>query len=125
MERSKSLISPDEPIRWVKLGGGSLRLGKRIIKPNETFTAKLSEIPVAFRDRIKAVDGGFIPIGKEAEKVVAPPPPIEAVKTEYTVEPKPGAPMWFNVVGPDGKVLNEKGLKKEAAEALVRSIMEK
>lgn len=43
-------------IRYQKLGGGSLRMLNRIIKPNQIFSAYPEEIPEAFNRWIKPLD---------------------------------------------------------------------
>lgn len=110
MERTKKITKTEEVeveegvIMWKKVGGGSLRIKGRIIKPNETFKAHPSEISAAFRDSI-------IPL-EELPKAK----PIVAQKEEFTVERKSG--QYYNVVNSKGKVMNEKGLLKEDAEKL-------
>lgn len=109
-------ISTPEKIRWQKIGGGSLRLTidgkKHIIKPNEKFKAGLNEVPQAFRDRIIPLDD--LP-GK------APAPVITGVETVYVLKQR-GKGGWYDVVDLNGKVLNEKALKKEVAEKLVQDL---
>lgn len=43
-------------IRFKKIGGGSLRWGKRIIKPGEVFTADPKSIPATFRNVLIPLD---------------------------------------------------------------------
>ena len=44
------------PLVWRKIGKGSFHLNNRIIKPGETFTAYLSEIPEGVRDVVIPLD---------------------------------------------------------------------
>lgn len=55
MERTKQ-PAKDKRIRWKKIGGGSLVIGKRIIKPNQEFRARPDEIPKGFLDCIKPLE---------------------------------------------------------------------
>jgi len=108
MERTKKVEKvetlEDGRIRWKKVGGGSLHLKNRIIKPGQVFLAYPHEIPEAFRDNIIAIDK--LPEEK----------PVIGVKATFTIEKKVG--QYYNVVNSSGKVMNEKGLKIEEAEKL-------
>lgn len=100
-------------IWWRKTGGGSFRgLKGRIIKPNEKFQAYEHEIPKSFRDVI-------IPLQSLPSK--APVAPIKVIEPVYAIE-KRGSSGWYNVVDAQGKALNEKALKKEVAEKLVKDL---
>jgi hypothetical protein len=124
MERTKNTPT----LRWKKVGGGSFHAvigGKqRIIKPGEIFEAKLEEIPEGFRDLIAPVNEG-------AKKVMAtgttkedtgPVPEVEIKPAVYDLVHKGGS--WYNVVDSDGKVMNEKALRKGDAEALIENLMQ-
>jgi len=50
------LLKEAEPLRWKKVGGGSLRILGMIIKPNQVFTAKLDDIPEGFRNVVVCLD---------------------------------------------------------------------
>jgi hypothetical protein len=116
MERVKkvSVEETEEPIlRWTKIGGGSLWINGHIIKPGQTFNAKQSEIPTAFADQVVCAD--TIP-PKPAN------PPVPGKKATYTLAPKGNSTTLYNVVNEAGKVLNEKGLTKEKAEALIQDL---
>jgi hypothetical protein len=119
MERVKE--DHDGKIQFQKLGGGSWRLGKRIIKPGEKFFAFPEEIPNSMKDIIVPTSG-TIEWTKESKPVV---PVYPITKVSYTIEPSVNAVqrgksnLWWNVVDKDGNILNEKALKKEDAEALV------
>ena len=121
-----------QKIHWHNTGGSSSRLkldGKdRIIKPNEKFYAFDWEVPQAFRDILKPIDGTVLP-AKEGGKV---PEQFKGKKPEFTVkqqesgitiEPKGKSKTWFNVVK-DGEVLNPKAKSKTDAESL-KSDLEK
>jgi len=114
MERSKEVF----PL-WKNTGRGTFRLryrekgGRRIIKPNETFRAAPWDIPQAFRDIITPLEPDME--AKEAKKIQETKPP------EFIIENK-GAAGWYNVVSAEGKVINENGLRKDAAETLKRQL---
>lgn len=114
MKRSKE----NGTVRWVKTGGGSFTafIGgrKRIIKQNQQFTAKLEDIPEAFRDTVVPVDGAELKVAEAAEE------PVNVVKLEYTISPRGG--NWFDVLDSNGKQVNEKSLRKDAAEELISSL---
>jgi len=119
MERTikpgKGIILPTEISseilpRWKKIGGGSLRIGSKIIKPGEIFRMQKELIPTQFRDVIIPVDG----VVEEVKKDIAPSPVVYTLK-----EVKRGL---FNIVNPAGKVLNEKPLEKEVADKLIEDL---
>lgn len=122
MERNKDVSKIEETrIRWKKVGGGSFRFNRRIIKPGEIFLANVDDIPKGFRDQI-------IPLDTIKEKSTTP---IIAVKSVYEVQPRGKSKSLFDVVTPIGKdaegepiykVLNEKALTKELAEKLVNDL---
>ena len=117
MERTEN-VEQSKP-RWKKLGGGSLRIGKQIIKPGQIFSAYPEEISPAFRNMVQPLTGN----AQFTEKAVAPEPtPINVVKPVYTIQPKGKSIVWFDVVDEKGKILNEKSLKKEVAEKLVEDL---
>ena len=109
----------EKVITWKKVGGGSLRFNGQIIKPGQTFKARDSEISPTFRDVI-------IPL--EAIPGVAPDPGrpakvITADVVEYKLNAR-GTGGWYDVVDVNGKVLNEKALKKDVAEKLIKDLTE-
>ena len=116
MERVKD--DQEGKIQFQKLGGGSWRLGKRIIKPGEKFFAFPNEIPNSMKDIIVPTTGA-IDWGTKKEEVQ---PVYPITKVTYTVEPsvevvqRGKSNLWWNVVDKEGNVLNEKALKKEDAE---------
>ena len=83
----------------------------RIIKPGQKFTAYPHEIPEAFRDVVQALE--TLPEHK-------PPPPITGVKGVYVLKSRGSG--WYDVIDVNGKVLNEKALKKEVAEKLIEDL---
>jgi len=117
----KRTLDSNEPIRWIKTGGGSFRLfSGKIIKPGQRFTAPLTQIPKAFRDMVIPVDKEISMkdvTGSEAET------PIEQVrKSELKIIQR--SPGWFNVVNEQGKQLNENALRKDEAEELKKQLEE-
>lgn len=122
MERTKK-ADPDA-ILWKKIGGASVHLTimdrPKIVKPGETFYARVDEIPTAFRDMIVPVD----PLGSKVTVKEA----VEAVKIEeaeaksiYNLKHRGGG--WWDVVNEDGKRVNESAMKKPEAEELLNSLL--
>lgn len=113
MERIKEVSKvEDTRIRWKKVGGGSFRWNRRIIKSGEVFLANVEDIPKGFRDQI-------IPLDSIKEKVATP---IVAVKSVYEIKSRGKSKSLFDVVDGNGKVLNEKALSKEVADKLVKDL---
>jgi len=124
MERTKNILTPKEgEIHWKKVGGGSFRIGNRIIKPGQTFLAFPHEIPKAFRDVVIALDGGAI-FEEDKKKKKETVKPSDVKKPTFVVEKRKGSQWWdvFNVQKVEGKEvkkkINDKGLPKEKADAL-------
>lgn len=107
MERTNKA---DELIRYKKIGGGSLRMGGKIIKPNQVFTARPMDIPKAFSDVI-------IPLDKLPEEEE----PIEPVKEEFTLEAREYG-GYFDVINSAGVKMNEKALRRQAALDLITEL---
>jgi hypothetical protein len=94
-------------IKWKNTGGGKFRMRNgKIIPPGGVFFAASVDIPKAFRDTIK-------PMEPEPELTVTP------IKVTYSIERKGS---WYHVMDNNGKQVNEKGLKKEAAEAMLNAL---
>jgi len=120
MKRIKSETSRLK--RWKKIGGGSFILGRRYIKPNQKFTAYEEEIPTGFRDTVillgEVEDAVEVKTPKSKEAPVKPAVPDAPPKYEV----KQRSVGYYNVVDQDGKIVNEKALRKAAAEALVDTL---
>ncbi len=125
MQRKVKLVEMDNPdvqVRWKKIGGGSFRMGNKIIKPGQIFTATPNQIPKSFRDVVIALDKDVT--WEQPTKDVTPRK-IEVKTASYTIEPHGKSLFLFDVVrhvtNADGteetKVMNEKSLKKEIAES--------
>ena len=110
-------------VRYIKLGGGSLEVvinGKvRIIKPNQKFDARPEEIPENFRDVIVPLD----PSEKVAAEANKPAQKKAPSKLQYFVKKREKGVGYWDVVDKNGKVQNEKALRKAAAEELIASLM--
>ncbi len=50
--KAKTVLPVSELLKWRKVGGGSVRINGRIIKPNEVFLAMEDDLPHSFRDVI-------------------------------------------------------------------------
>ena len=94
----------------------------RFIKPGQIFMAYPSEIPKSFRDLVLALsgDGKWEQTKKEEE---SPPAPVKVTKPLYTIQPRGKSALWFDIVDAQGKVINEKGLKKEVAEKFIEDLL--
>jgi len=99
-------------IRWIKKGGGTFTLNNRIIKQGQRFDARLEDIPEAFRDVVVRLD-------REVKEVL-PVATAQPSKVEYFVKHKAGG--YYNVVDVDGKIQNEKAMKKDKAEDLIAAL---
>ena len=124
MERTIIAIE-EQPIKWIKLGGGSIRLPGQIIKPGQKFSAKPSDIPKGFRDVVKPLEPIPYVIPEPGAKKKTEPPVQQVKVTEaiYKVQPRANSKTWFDVVDAQGKKLNEKALTKEIAENLVTDLL--
>ena len=97
-------------VKFKKIGGGLFKYKGKYIAKGEVFEAKPSEISKAFSDVIIRVH----PSGEEEETF-----PKQIGK--YTIAEK--APGYYNVL--EGvEILNDKGLRIKAAEALVEELIE-
>ena len=105
----------DAPIRWRKTAkSGTFRMPGKIIKPGQTFTARPSQIPMAFRDTIKPLD----PLLKKEDKPVVS---STAYRMEFWSEEKDIA--FYNVVQvASGKAINDSPLPQPEAEKLMRDL---
>ena len=113
MERTRKATGV---LHWKKIGGGTLRLPGRIIKPNQKFHARRSEIPDAFIKSLICLDEEELQqeAAAEEKKMAAP---------EGLYEMKPRGVGWWDVVKKgDTKPINEKGLRKPDAEELLSSL---
>lgn len=119
MERTKKAqdtTETDGKVWYKKIGGGSLRIGGKIVKPGEKFRATPESIPKGFRDLLIPLEGGSF---EEVEKKQAVK--LDITKSTYKLVKREKS-AWFDVVDANGKVLNEKGMKKEIAEKLISDL---
>ena len=101
--------------RWIKTEGNFFRMkGGKIIKKGQVFTASLDQIPEAFRDTIKPADGKAVEPTEEKPKLT------ETEPLSYSVKHRAG--QWYDVINSEGKVVNEKALKKADAEELLETL---
>lgn len=114
-EKEPEYVDPDPVILWKKIGGGSLRLSKRLIPPGSQFKARLSEIPKAFRDLVVQMDNTPIPTAPAVA-------PVKVVKSVYQVVPRGKSKSMFDIIGPNGKKVNELPLTKAIADQLAQDL---
>ncbi|MBU0973852.1 MAG: hypothetical protein KKC20_24655 [Proteobacteria bacterium] len=105
-------------LKWRKEGGGSLRFGGRIIKPNEVFEARAEEIPNNFKDCIVCLSskGEIFEIEEAVEEII--PVQYSLQKNEEKKSPT-GAYLW-DIVDEKGKVINETPMTKKEAEETIK-----
>jgi len=114
----------EQEVWWKKLGGGSFTLKQwnevsqkyksQIIKPKQTFKAKPSEIPKAFRDVVVPLE----PLPDELEKEIPGLAP-----TSYEVIENTDEPGSFDIINVSTrKALNAKPLSKAKAEAILSGL---
>ena len=102
-------------VQWRKNGPGSLRLRTgKIVKQNEVFWAKESDVSPAFRKCIVPVNPNAYIAEKEK--------PLDLEKATYTIAACESDKTRFNVVNHAGKIINEKPLSLEEAEDLVGAL---
>lgn len=101
---------------WFKNHGGPYRHTDGSIKaPGKSFKAYPSEISAGLRTHIKPLE--------ELPDPGTEPLPAPTGETGYELKSKGGA--YYNVIQKNtGKIVNEKGLRKADAEALIISLEE-
>lgn len=112
-EEVKPEFNADPIIRWQKIGGGSLHLAKRLIKPGEMFNARKSEIPMAFRDLV---------ISQNQVTEPSPEVRLNAVKSTFVLRPRGKSKSLFDIVDSSGKVMNDHPLARSVAEKLLKDL---
>jgi hypothetical protein len=112
----------EQEVEFVKTGRGSLRFNRRvylgsqknekggIIKPNQHFWARPSEIPQTFKDVIKPVHA------------LPPEPPLEVTEPGYDMKPNADDANKWDVVDRQGKIMNEQPLSQHDAEELIQAL---
>ena len=85
----------------------------RIVRKGETFYAYPEDVPQAFRDTVKPKD-------PELEKSLEEHGVVQESKPKFFI--KDHGNYWYDVVNKDGKVLNEKRLRKKDAEQLLKDL---
>ena len=123
MKRTRELTTNE--LKYRKLGGGSLRLLGRIIKPGEIFYADPDDLPASFADVLECLDGvqGRPTKGKskvaDIGEVVVP----DSVYTLQLNEAKSteDEPL-YDIVNEAGKVINEQPLNKVQAEETIKAL---
>lgn len=117
---------------YQKLGGGTLRISNRIIKPGQNFWIAPESIPTGFKSYLKEVPADpkavvvttVVPAKpriQEAEIVAEKFEMVEATDENGEVIMKGETPL-YNVIGEDKKPMNDKPLRKAKAEELLNSL---
>ncbi len=135
--QEKPKVDPPDPperqmLKFKKIGGGSFVLKGKMIKPGQIFEAFPEDIPPAFKNTIMPLSGTIDwELAKKEESSQVKVKPQDVVKPLYKVVPHGKSPLWWDIVTETGKdengepiykVLNEKGLKKEVAEDLMKKM---
>lgn len=122
MERSDK----NKPL-WRKITTGKLypfskQRGRRV-KPKEQIRVSFEEIAHVIDHFELIEDGkGDFKVGDRIAKADKKAKPEAPAKEEYSVESAGGG--WYNVLSPEGKVMNEKKLRQEDADKLKGSLEE-
>lgn len=125
VKRTRKNVTEPQGIvyKWKKLGGGTLYMDKKIIKPNDVFEARESDIPKSFLDclvKLSPVEEQEAPVQTKAEKpITKKAEKKEAKEPNYKVEK---TEKGFDIVDKQGKTVNELPLEKEEADELLDAI---
>lgn len=115
-------VRPEEEVEFIKVGRGSLRFPRRvflgsqksgkgaIIKPNQHFWARPSEVPKAFADTVRPVVD------------LPPEPPLDVIKPGYKMQQNAKDPTLYDVVDMQGKIMNEQPLSGVDAGELLKAL---
>ena len=109
VDATQVIEGEETEVKWRKVGGGTFRMGSgRIIKPNQVFSAKPSEVPAGARKFV-------VQLSKVSDDEIATP-----VNLTYSLQVK--SPGWYDIVDGLGKVINEKAMRQEQAKAMLLSL---
>lgn len=108
----------DKKIRFRKLGGGSLRMPGRIIKPNQVFSAYPDEIPPGFRDVVKPVDKSEVFKPESEKEEIAQ---MESVEPNYYKQHK-GAGVYDIYREGDDKLMSSGVKGKQATDRILEQL---
>ena len=107
-----------EKNKYKKIGGGTLRIKGKIIKPNDVFEAYPYDIPKAFKDVVVLVSGTEPGPASSAS-------PLKGKVATYEIKPRGASKTQYDVINTEtGKAMNTKPLGKAKAEEL-KSDLEK
>lgn len=106
------LITSSKKVWFKNFGGTHRAKDGRIIKPGQKFKEYPENVPEQFRDKIRPTEE------------LPPEPPVVPVTGGYTVRARENAIGWFDVVDADGKAVNEKALRPDDADELVKDLNE-
>lgn len=118
MKRTVKNNDLPKSLKWKKIGGGSLRFGNRIIKPNEIFEATLEEIPEAFRDTLICLEPEALQELQEMKEA-----DMEINVDSFLIQSN--GDKTFNVINAESKKpINKLPLSETSAQALLKSLTE-
>ncbi len=102
-------------IKWRYVGKGRLvLLNGDNVGPGAVFEAAQADIPKMFLDVVKPLNQS------DLEQAIAPP--LDAVKPEYSIVVR--EPGLYDVIGPNNKAINEKGLDRMEALELIDNLLQ-
>lgn len=117
----KAKLKEPEILRWQKIGGGTLRGifdGRyQIIKKNQKFRAKLSEIAEGFRNSLVCLDKEELKAQIKAGKIV-----FYDKEDLFTIEVVKKSGLYNIINKENKKALTKKPLEKEEAVKLMNSL---
>lgn len=106
------IIELDPMLEWKKIGGGAYHMGNRIIKPNQVFKARPSQIPLGFRDVVICLNEDKLKMATHFEVT-------KNTEADYTIQK---TEEGFDVVNMYGKKINSATLTEKEASQLKKAL---
>ena len=115
-EEKKVGSTQSDQLRYKKLGGGSMRLPGRIIKPGQTFMARPDDIPAPFRKlcQLLSDDATVAAVNRDKIEKQAQLKKDEDLFTIVEVVVN-GKTKWNVINSVDNKAINDEPLNTEKA----------
>lgn len=118
MERTNKSVQKkdDGKVAFIKKGKGMLRLADgRVVKSGEVFRAYPENIPHAFRDTIVLHE-----VDEKKQEVFKEHGVVESDEPSFEI--KQVAAGWFDIVDKQDKPINEKKMRKDEAEDMLKDL---
>jgi hypothetical protein len=114
VKKGAPVVPVDTRSKLRKLGGGSIILDRKMIKPNQVFYYNLSDIPTAFRDMFEVIKEG------SRDTVIAS---AQTKVNKVKFEKKVNADNTYSVVNKvTGKTINSETLSENEADTIVKNL---